>query len=450
MPPRALKSYLCSIVFPAWVLGREPHEQFMVASHTMRPLAAKLSDDTRRLMNSEWYKELFPNTIIEKNTEQYFVTTRNGHRLATSIMGSPTGMGFNYGILDDPNKPDEALSDIIRIKTNDWIDNTFMSRMNDRTTGRLINVMQRVHEDDVTGHLIEKGSYTVLKLPAEAHRPVKYHIHGIDYTMRKDDLLHPARLPREVLTELRNDLGEYSYAGQYLQEPVPIGGGLFKPAWIQYFDISKFNLKTCNVFILCDPAGVGGETTRRKKSDWTSFQVVGLSTDNNYYLLDMVRDKFNPTERIDALFDLHRKWNAHTVKPPKVGYESYGLQSDLHYIREKQNADSYRFSLVPLGGSMSKNDRIGRLIPDMQNGRWYFPNKIIYTDTRGLSYDLVAEMINGEMATFPFSKHDDCLDALSRVYDEDMEAKFPKLAKPARLVGPDFMMNESNNDWRNF
>lgn len=452
MPPRALKSYLCSIVYPAWILGREPHEQFIVASHTMRPLATKLSNDTRRLMDSEWYKSLFPETIIEKSTEEMFVTTKNGHRMATSIGRSPTGLGFNFGIIDDPNRPDEALSDTIRMHTNDWIDQTFMSRMNDRMTGRVIQVMQRVHEDDGTGHLFKKG-YTQIKLPAEAvSKSYSYEVNGKTFKLNQGELLHPERLPQSALDELRIDLGEYGYAGQYLQEPVPIGGGLFKDQWVKYYNIEKFNLSNCNVFILCDPAGVGdvpGVSRKRKKSDWTAFMVVALSTDNNYYLLDIVRDKLNPTERIDKLFELHREWSAQTNKPPKVGYESYGLQTDLHYINQKQVDESYRFTLIPLGGQMSKPDRIARLIPDMENGRWYFPNKILYTDSRNLTFDLVNEMIRGEMATFPMSKHDDCIDALSRIYDEDVGAKFPKLIKKSQLLGPEVSQSDGAH-WINF
>lgn len=424
MPPRALKSYLCSIAFPAWVLGREPHEKFMVASHTLRPLAAKLSNDSRRLIESEWYQSVFPNTRLIKSTETEFYTDKNGHRLAFAAGQSPTGSGTNYGILDDLNKPDEALSDTIRIKTNEWVDGTFMSRYNDYRTSKTIVVMQRVHENDVTGHLLEKGGYHHLKLPAEFESKPVIQVSGKTFEPDNDTLLFPARLPKVILDEKRNDLGDYSYAGQFLQSPVPIGGGLFKDTWPRYFDVEDFDASTCNVYILCDPAN-----SKKKTSDWSAFQVVALSTDNNYYLLDMVRDKLNPTERVDMVFKLHKKWNAKTNKPPKVGMEQYGLMTDLHYVEEKQKRDSYRFDIVPLGGKASKPDRIARLIPDMQMGRWYFPRKINYIDSRGILYELVSEMIKGEMLTFPVSKHDDCIDALSRVYDEDLFATFPKLVK---------------------
>ncbi len=424
MPPRALKSYLCSIAFPAWVLGREPHEKFMVASHTLRPLATKLSNDSRRLIESEWYQSVFPHLKLEKSMENEFYTTKNGFRMAFAAGQSPTGSGCNYGVLDDLNKPDEALSDTIRIKTNEWVDGTFMSRFNDYRTAKMIVVMQRVHENDVTGHLLDKGGYHHLKLPAEFTKKLTIKLGDKTFHPDDDKLLFPARLPRAILDEKRRDLGDYNYAGQFLQTPVPIGGGLFKETWIKYYDADSFSPSRCNVFILCDPAN-----SKKKTSDWTAFQVIGLAPDNNYYLLDMVRDKLNPTERVNKLFDLHRKWNERLGKPPRVGYEEYGLASDLHYIQEKQKADSYRFDLIPLKGRAAKVDRIARLIPDMQNGRWYFPKHINYIDTGGNLFELVSEMIKGEMLTFPVSKHDDCIDALSRIYDDELNAAFPKLLR---------------------
>lgn len=451
MPPRELKSFIVSTCFPAWVLGQKPHEKFIVASHSLRPLAAKLNADTARLMRSDWYKSIFPETVLEKDTEFELRTTKNGGRLATAQTGV-VGSGGNFLILDDPNKPDEALSDVIRKGTNEWIDNTFMSRMDDRTVGRVILVQQRVHEDDATGHLLAKGGYTLVKLPAEAHHPISISVGGKQYDMAPGDLLHADRLPKDELNSLLVDLGEYSYAGQYLQEPVPPGGGLFKTQHIKYYDQETFDFSNANGFILCDPAGVGqiGQgNNKRKKSDWTAFMVVALAPDQNYYLVDIIRDKFNPTERINALFDLHRSWTAHFDKPLKVGYESYGLQSDLHYIQQKQRDDSYNFNLIPLGGKMAKEDRIARLIPDIENGRWYFPYKLPYKDTTGRTFELVQEMIKGEMLTFPVSKHDDCIDALSRIYDEDMYARFPASTRRKDLLGKEFLegIQQNSDHW---
>ena len=154
--------------------------------------------------------------------------------------------------------------------------------------------------------------------------------------------------------------------------------------------------------------------------------VVGLGTDNNYYVLDIIRDRLNPTERINILFALHRKWNGLTGKSPKVGYEKYSMQSDIHYIREKKKQDAYHFPLVTLAGPKSKTARVSRLVPDIQNGRFYLPQSLIYIDGEGRNWDLVQELINVEIKTFPMSKYDDMIDALSRVYEPELNMAFPK------------------------
>jgi predicted phage terminase large subunit-like protein len=244
---------------------------------------------------------------------------------------------------------------------------------------------------------------------------------------------------------------DYNYAGQYLQEPVPIGGGEFKPNWIQYYSQGAIKPKEMNVYIMVDPsAGEESNRKRKKLSDWTAFMVVGLAPDNNMYLLEVVRDRLNPTERIETLFMLHRKWNAVCGKPPKVGYEKYGMMTDTHYIELKKREDAYHFPLIELGGSQSKEDRIRRLIPDMNMGRWYFPNAMDYIDNEGRRFDLVKEIIDSEMATFPRSRHDDCLDALSRIYDMDMVFPRPKQNMVEKAIKASYNANRGSTSWEDF
>lgn len=432
VPPRTLKSYLVSAAFPAWILGLEPHNKFIMASYS-HSLAEDHLVNCKNIMKEQWYKDCFPQTRIDPRQDQKhdFKTTERGRYYGAGILGTIVGKGADYILIDDPVKPDEALSDTIRSRTNAAIRNTLFSRFNDPRVGRLILIMQRLHEDDPTGHLARDGGYTVLKLPAEAvTRPVIVTLNNKHWVMKKGDLLFPARLTEEVLEEKRRDMLEYNFVGQYLQEPVPLGGGEFNDALINYYDESGIKLKDMNIYILCDPAG-GEELQKKKKkkSDFTSFVVVGLNSDNNYYLLDAIRDRLNPTERIQKLFELHRTWNGLTGKPPKVGYEKYALMTDTHYIREEQKQQSYRFPLVELGGKMEKTERIRRMIPDLQSGRWWFKPAILYTDMQGRTIDLVHEIKKSEMATFPRARYDDMLDAITRIYDAELMAVFPALKK---------------------
>lgn len=432
LPPRSLKSYLVSQAFPAWVLGNDPAEKFINVSYG-GSVVEQNAMKCRAIIGSPLFARLFPKLKIGKlDRILHFETDQMGHYFADTALSAITGIGCNYMVIDDPLKPMEALSDTIRNSTNENIRATLLNRFDDKRIGKLLMVMQRVHEDDPTGNLLKDKGIVHLKLPGET----KTHIHVqlqtptklLEWNMEPSSLLFPTRLSRSILDQLRRDMTDYHYAGQILQEPVPIGGGEFRDNWVQYYEGGIISPAKMNIVILCDPAG-GEELNkkRHKTSDWTAFMVVGLANDNNYYLLDIVRDRLNPTERIDLLFTLHRKWNALAGKPPKVGYEKYGMMTDTHYLRAKQKREGYMFPLIELGGAMMKEERIRRLIPDMQQGRWYFPESLMYVDNEGRQFDLVAELVNGEMSNFPRGRHDDCLDALSRAYDANLGMIFPRL-----------------------
>lgn len=438
VPPRTLKSYLVSCAFPAWVFGLEPWSKFIMTSYSH-----SLSEDhivnCKNVMKDEWYADCFPKTVIDPkhDAKSDFKTTERGRYYGTGILGTITGKGADYLLCDDPLKPAEAPSDQIRTETNKAIRNTLFSRFNDPRVGRFILIMQRLHEDDPTGHLLQDGGYHLLKLPAEAvDRPTIVTLGEKFWVMKKGDFLFEERFSREVLDEKRRDMIEHEYVGQFLQDPVPLGGGEFRDTWVNYYDKSGLRVNEMNIYILCDAAG--GEDTqkkKRKKSDFTAFMVIGLAPDNNYYLLDIVRERMNPTERINKLFELHRTWNGLSGKPPKVGYEKYGLMTDTHYIRSRQKETGYRFTLVELGGAMNKEERIRRMIPDLQNGRWWFPDSLMYTDMEGRTLDLVNELVKSEMGTFPRARYDDMLDAMTRIYDTDIQAVFPKVVKRRESYG---------------
>jgi hypothetical protein len=155
VPPRSLKSHMASIAFVAWLLGQNPTAQIICASYA-QDLADKLAGDCRSLMMSQWYQELFPATRLatRRPAVNDFMTTEKGTRLATSVGGVLTGRGADFIIIDDPLKPDEALSEVQRRNVNDWYDHTLISRLNDKRTGCIILIMQRLHEDDLVGHVL--------------------------------------------------------------------------------------------------------------------------------------------------------------------------------------------------------------------------------------------------------------------------------------------------------
>lgn len=425
--PRTLKSVHVAQIAPAWQLGRVPSHQFIGASYA-HTLAERNVMKCRQIIQSEWYNSVFHDTHIsdDQNQKDYFTTTMAGQYKGTGIGGTITGFGANTLIVDDPISPKEGMSDTIRVTAINEIRSTLFSRFNDFKKRQFIMIMQRLHDDDPTGNLLQDQGYHHLMLPALATKTIHIGIRGREWKMNSGDYLTP-RLDKEALDKLRNDLGEVHFAGQYMQSPVPIGGGDFKEEWVQFYAPGGIKPAQMNVCILVDPSG-GEEINKRKRklSDWTAMMVVGLAPDNNYYLLDIVRDRLNPTDRINTLFMLHRKWNELCGKSPVVGYERYGMMADTHYILAKQKEDAYNFRLVELGGQMPKEDRIKQLVPDMQNSRWYFPQSLMYVDGEGRKFDLVQEIIKSEMPTFPRARHDDMLDALSRIYTPDLNMVFPK------------------------
>src|SRR5262245_1900824 len=222
VPPRSLKSICASVAFPAYVLGHDPTRQIICVSYAEK-LAGKHANDCRALMRSPLYGRLFPKTRISsaKDTELEFATTLGGNRLATSVGGTLTGRGGNIIVIDDPMKPQDAYSEAARESVKDWYSNTLLSRLDDKTKDAIVVVMQRLHLDDLVGHLLQQDGWTHLNLPAIAEweqsvplGPARSHLR------RTGDLLHPNRESRAVLDELKRSMGSLDFAAQYQQEPV--------------------------------------------------------------------------------------------------------------------------------------------------------------------------------------------------------------------------------------
>ena len=162
LPPRHLKSLMASIAFPAWCLGHDPSAQILCVSYA-QDLADKLARDCRGIMMSPWYRRIFPTRLApHRQAVQEFITTRQGYRLATSTGGVLTGRGADIILIDDPLKPDEALSDAQRQSANEWYDHTLYSRLNDKRHGAIVIIMQRLHEDDLVGHVLAQEHWEIV------------------------------------------------------------------------------------------------------------------------------------------------------------------------------------------------------------------------------------------------------------------------------------------------
>ena len=311
VPPRSLKSHCASIAFPAFLLGHNPSTQIICASYGQQ-LADKLASDCRSLMMSDWYRNLFPRTRLAAGRQALndFMTTRNGVRLSTSVGGILTGRGADLIIIDDPLKPDEALSDTQRKAVNEWYDHTLLSRLNDKNRGCIVLIIQRLHEDDLVGHVLKNEGWRTLRFPAIAEQD-ECHLIQTPYGPREfrrttGEALHSAREPVAVLEQLRHMLGEYNFAGQYQQAPAPRGGGMIKAEWFGTY--------------AANPPTKFGWTfqswdTANKPTELSDFSVCTTwgAKDKHLYLINVHRKRLGYPELKRAVKELAEAFEPRTI-----------------------------------------------------------------------------------------------------------------------------------------
>jgi hypothetical protein len=264
---------------------------------------------------------------------------------------------------------------------------------------------------------------------------------------------NPVFLTPEAWAEKRKNQLPAIIAAQMLQNPAAGNEAMFKQAWLKFAEIRP---ATLNVYILCDPA-----SSRKKNSDNTAIAVIGYDAAHNKYLLDGYQHKMNLAERWTAISQLRRHWlSMPGVQMVRVGYERYGMQSDLEYFEEKMLATKNAFEIVELAwpreGPGSKHDRIQRLVPDFINGRFFLAavceqettaqRKLreagqayrIFRPTRRRDHENNIYSLNKQFIEtyllYPFVGHEDLLDAVSRIYDIE---PVPPLIIDERAVEPD-------------
>ena len=399
LPPRSLKSHAASVVFPAWLLGHEPSKQIICASYG-QDLADKHARDCRTLMGSTFYRRLFPNThlALEKQSVNEFVTTAQGFRMSTSVGGVLTGRGADVIILDDPLKPDEALSETKRNAVNDWYDNTLLTRLNNKQTGVIIIVMQRLHQDDLVGHVMAQENWEVLSFPAIAEEDEIYVIDsplGRRRWQRKmGEALQPERESLVTLAQMRQTIGEYNFASQYQQNPMPLGGAIVKTEWLRYYEPSELPSRFPILLQSWDTANKSGEL-----NDYSVCTTWGATWDT-YYLLSVFRRRLNYPDLKRAVLEQARQHHAHIVL---IEDKASGTQliQDLKFeglcgIREYE---------APKGSD--KTLRLYAQTAEFESGRVLLPRSAAWL-----------EAYVRELTTFPGSKYDDQVDSTAQALDD--------------------------------
>lgn len=397
IPPRSGKTEIAVKNFISWCLGNWPDCEFIHASYAKGLATANVSE-TRNIMQHEAFEDVFgaPDFRKDSNAKDFFKTSQGGSVMAVGVEGGVTGFGAGkmrrqFGgaiIVDDPHKPAEANSDAIRKSTLAWFQNTLENRKNSNETP-IIVIMQRLHEDDLSGFLEAGGNgeeWTVIRIPAIGEDGSSFWEENSNFSIAKLRQMESANA--------------YVFAGQYLQLPAPLGGGILKDAWYRHWDILP-KLKWRKIY---------ADTAQKTKeaNDFSVFQCWGDDGNGGKYLIDQLRGKWEAPELLDVARGFWTKHKASdtarmgNLRAMMVEDKSSGTGLIQTLARER----------VPIIGVKRPIDKITRAMdaaPMIQAGHVYLPRS--------------ADWVNGfmlESSQFPNGKHDDQLDPMfDAVVDRD-------------------------------
>lgn len=292
IPPRCMKSTSCSVMFPAWVWTTTPHAKYVYSSYAQN-LSTRDSMAMRRLVKSRWYQNYWPIEFEQdEDNKTKYRNNKTGYRIATSVGGTNTGEGGDYVVADDPHNVVEGESDAKRTQALLWWDEAMSSRLNDPKTGRRIVIMQRVHELDLSGHLLEKGGWVHLCLPMEYHAKSKCYIKQTgfeDPRTEEGELMWPERIGPNELERLKQNLGAYAYANQYDQLPAPRKGAMIDVDKIEVRQEPSAPIK--KAIRAWDKAGTDGAGAR------TAGVLIALLENKRICILDVVKGQWSHTKR---------------------------------------------------------------------------------------------------------------------------------------------------------
>jgi len=397
MPPRSLKSIMSSVAFPAFLLGHDPTRRIICVSYS-GDLARKHANDFRALMEASWYRDLFPGARIgKKDSETEIELTTRGFRLATSVGGTLTGRGGEIIVIDDPLKPDDALSETKRSTANQWFANTLLSRLDDKRTGAIVIVMQRVHMDDLTGFLLSQSNeWELLSLPAIAEFKETILLgNGRRHCRQLGEVLSPEREPLHVLAALKLQIGSDAFSAQYQQAPVPPGGAMVKRHWVRrYGDELPPHAERLMTLQSWDTASKGGPD-----NDWSVCTTWLLTRRKCWYLLNVWRRRVDYPALKAAVQNLAKQWSARRVLVEDA-VTGTALVQELRWVIPGIIA------VKPVG---DKASRMAVASARIEAGQVFLPERADWLP------DLEAELF-----AFPGARHDDQCDSISQaLFDGD-------------------------------
>jgi predicted phage terminase large subunit-like protein len=398
IPFRASKSLMCTILFPVWCWIRDPKLRFITASYSSS-LSIEHSAKSRDVINSDWFQsnwgELF--TIKQdQNTKQNYVNDYTGSRRATSVGGTVTGAGASIIIVDDPTSPKEAMSQTERTRANEWYTGTLYSRLDNPKTGVRIIIMQRLHEDDLSGFLLRNNpdNYKHICVPAEASKGLEPK--GL-IKFYKSDLFWDTRFSRDILQDYKYQLGSYEYAGQLQQEPSPADGGIIKKEWFNIIKKAPDDIKEWKFVV--DPA-----YTSKENNDPSALLAFAFK-DNQYYIRS-VEEKYLEFPELLKYITLFSQRNGYS-RNSKIYVEPKASGKSIVQTLRRNTA------LNILEAKPPAKDKVARVMDVVS---------IIESKRVNLIEGQWVDNFISQCSQFPNARHDDMVDCLQIALDMNNRA----------------------------
>ncbi len=412
VPPRHGKSLIVSVFWPTWEWVSHPHRRWLFSAYALS-LSIRDSLRCRRLMASPWFRDRWPDKfhlLKDQNEKFRFDNDKGGYRLATSVGGAATGEGGDRVVVDDPHAIAERQSDACREAALIWWDETMSTRLNDPRSGARVIVMQRLHENDLSSHVLAQGGYHHLCLPAEFEpdRRCVTSLPGFNWSDPRTtagDLLWPARIGAEQIAEAKLRLGPIGYAGQFQQRPVPAGGARFRSEWFRYFrpvDATTYRLidsagmersvptSKCNRFAVMDPAGT--DKSQNQRACYTVIQVWDIGPAGEMLLVHQFRAQVQTPDAVIAAVRIAKEFDV----------EFMAIEKDGIGLGVVQSVRNERIAVRPIKARGSKEARSETAEIRMAAGTVYFP--------RGAPFCFELEQ---ELLHFPNGQYTDQVDALA-------------------------------------
>ncbi|MBB6124592.1 phage terminase large subunit [Sphingobium subterraneum] len=424
MPPRYLKSITVSVLFCAWLIGRDPSFKIIVATY-----GATLSEDHsrlfRRVVRSPFYRRLFPKVRWAVDTVENMVTTRGGGRRNTSLGSGITGVGADLLIVDDLIGTQDIHSEARRAEQKRYVDETLYSRLDNKENAVFIVVQQRLHEDDVIQHLYEKGSWHLFSLPAIATEPQSFPLmNGRSFNRAQGDVLAPLFESRETLAEIERGMTSRIFSAQYQQNPIPDGGDVIKIDWFErvegLYDREEYEyvVQSWDTASSIEPG-----------SAFSVCMTLGL-LERHWEILDIWRERVSMPDLVRAAERLYKKW-----VPNKLLIENKSSGIGLIQMLRNDPRFTGRRTINAINPGIATEDRMISYSPLLEQGLILIPDEAKW---------LAA--FTHECTAFPKGRYMDQIDALSQFLEwtSTREAK-NIVTPPAKRVWPDPYKRTTNS-----